>query len=119
MVSIPKINGVMSCGFILCLTLSNAPQAAENTGSDTCSDRKDGKSNLVKCDENTRQGIDTVNGYVLRVEFDNVLVHRSDGKEVRLHIDENTEMVGYVGTGEHIEAKVNDQRHALSIRLIE
>jgi len=27
MVSIPKLVGVMSCGFVLCLSLSNAAQA--------------------------------------------------------------------------------------------
>lgn len=29
MVSIPKLVGVMSCGFVLCLSLSNAAQAAD------------------------------------------------------------------------------------------
>ena len=119
MMSIPKIIGVMSCSFVLWLGLSNAPQAAVSMGSDPCADSKGGQPNPVKCDENIQQGIDTVKGYVLRVDFDNLLVYRSDGKKVRLHIDEHTEMSGYIGPGEHIEARVNNQQHALSIRLIE
>jgi hypothetical protein len=112
MISILKFLGGISCSLILWVSLSHALQPEERL----CADRNGG-SNLAKCD--TPQAIDTVNGYVLRVEFDNVVVQRSDGKEVRLHIDENTEMIGYVGPGEHIEAKVNDQSHALSIRLLE
>jgi hypothetical protein len=60
-----------------------------------------------------------VKGDVLRVEHDNLIVQRSDGKEVRLQFDENTEMHGYIGPGERIEAKVNEQRHALSVRQIQ
>ena len=119
MMSIPKIVGVMSCTFVLWLGLSTAPLAAVGQGVDPCADHRGGQSNPVKCEEETQQGIDTVKGYVLRVAFDNVLIYRSDGEKVRLHIDEHTEMSGYIGPGQHIEAKVNDQHHALSIRLIE
>jgi hypothetical protein len=118
MVSIPNLFGVISCGAVLCLNLLNAPQTAESRESDPCADRESGRPNLVKCDE-IKQGIDTVQGNVLRVEFDNVVVHRSDGKDVRLHIDKNTEMIGYISPGEHIEAKVDEQKHALSIRRVE
>jgi hypothetical protein len=121
MVSIPKIIGVMplSYSLMLCLNLVSVTPAAEGLEPDTCVDRKDGQPNLATCSEKMRQGIHTMEGDVLRVEFDNLVVfQRSDGKQVRLHIDENTEMIGYVGPGEHVEAKVNEQRHALSIRLI-
>jgi len=39
-----------------------------------------------------------------------------DGKEVRLHTDKTTEMMGEIKKGDRIEAKVNDKNHALSIR---
>jgi len=113
MVSILRIITNLSCSLLLCVNLSSALQPEERL----CADRNGGQQNLSKCD--TPQAIDIVNGYVLRVEFDNLVIQRSDGKEVRLHIDENTELIGYVGPGEHIEAKVNDQSHALSIRLLE
>lgn len=117
MIAIQKILGVMACSLWLCLSLSSVILAAENMRSDPCAHRKGGQPTLSKCDERTR--IHTVEGHVLRVEFDNLIVRRTDGREVSLHINENTEMIGYVGPGEHIKATVNGQRHALSIRLAE
>jgi hypothetical protein len=35
---------------------------------------------------------------------------------VRLHTDQTTEQIGSFKRGDHIEAKVNDENHALSIR---
>lgn len=119
MMFIPKIVGVISCSIVLWLGLSTAPLAAVSQGTDPCADNKGGQPNPVKCGEETQQGLNTVKGYVLRVAFDNLLIYRSDGERVHLHIDEHTEMSGYIGPGQHIEAKVNDQQHALSIRLIE
>jgi|SRR5580765_1104526 hypothetical protein len=120
-VAIPKIIGVMTCSLVLSLGLSNA-MATERTGPDPCADRKGGQPDLSKCDEETRQGIVTVKGEVLRFEGNNVLVQRFDGKEVTLHIDATTQMSGYLGRGERIEAKVSnmdDQKHAMSIRQLE
>ena len=71
MVSIPKTIGVMSCSFVLCLSLSNVTQAANKMEVDPCADRKGGEPNLVKCDEEARQGIHTIKGEVLRVDGDN------------------------------------------------
>ena len=39
-----------------------------------------------------------------------------DGREVRLHTDKTTQMMGEIKKGERIEAKVNNENHALSIR---
>jgi hypothetical protein len=88
MVSIPKIIGVLSCSFVLCLSLSNVTWAAERVGSDPDAERKVGQPNLLKCHEQIRQGIETMKGHVLRVEGDNYVVKRSDGKAVRVPIDE-------------------------------
>ena len=68
MVATPKIIGVMACGLVLCLGLSNA-MATERMGPDPCADRKGGQPDLLKCDEETRQGIVTVKGGVLRFEM--------------------------------------------------
>ena len=116
MLSIPKIIGVMSSGVVLCLTLSNAAIAAVSGGPD-CAERKGGHPDLLKCNQEIRQGIETVRGDVLRVEGDSLLVQRPDGKEVRVHLDETTQMFGYVGPGERVEARMDKQGHALSIRL--
>jgi hypothetical protein len=61
-------------------------------------------------------GIHTIKGEVLRVEPSSYFVKQYDGYQVRLHIDETTQMTGRIGQGAHIEAKVNGENHALSIR---
>ena len=121
MVSIPKIIGVMSCSAVLCLSLSNATQAAESVKPDPCADRKSGQPNLVKCNIETWYDIETIKGEVLRFERNNFLVQRFDGKEVRLHIDQDTRMTEFIGQGDRIEVnvhEVNDQTHVLSIHSI-
>ena len=119
MVSIPKIVGVLSCGFVLGLGLSTVTQAAEKSLAaermkpDASADRK---ADLVKPDEDTVQGINTIKGEVLRIKGEHFYVRRSDGKEVHLHTKPTTQMTGELKKGDHIEAKVNDQNDALSIR---
>ena len=55
---------------------------------------------------------------MLRVEGDSLLVQRPDGKEVRVHLDETTQMFGIRWPqGERVEARMDKQGHALSIRL--
>jgi hypothetical protein len=116
MVSIAKIIGVMSCSVVLCLSLSNVTQATGSMGPDPCADRKGGEPNLVKCDEETRQGSHTIKGEVLRVEPSSYFVQQYDGDQVSVHTDATTQMTGNIRTRDHIEAKVNAQSHALSIR---
>jgi hypothetical protein len=98
MVSIPKIIGVMSLSFtlVLCLRPFSLAQEANSIGPDQCAEGKDGPSTLTRCREKARQGIHTVEGNVLQVEFDYLTVQRSDGKELKMHIDESTEMIGCV-----------------------
>ena len=127
MVSIPKIVSVLSCGFLLCVGLSQAAQAS-NAGPTTDemkadqSDRRQGgqeagekqMSNEMKGDQSTDGKM--IKGEVLRVEGDNYFVKGDDGKEVHMHIDNTTEKIGSVKQGDRIEAKVNNENHALSIR---
>lgn len=121
MASIPKIIGVVSYGVVLCLSLSNATQARERMKPDPCAERKGGQPNLVKCDEETRHGIDTIKGEVLRVEGSNYMIQRINGQEMLLHADATTQTTGIIGRGDRIEAKVGEvdnQKHVLSIREI-
>ena len=119
MVSILKIVGVLSCGFVLGLGLSTVTQAAEKSLAaermkpDASADRK---ADLVKPDEDTVQGINTIKGEVLRIKGEHFYVRRSDGKEMHLHTKPTTQMMGEFKKGDHIEAKVTDQNNALSIR---
>jgi hypothetical protein len=120
--SIPKVVGALSCGFLLCLGLSHTTQAADNPltvekkKAGPNASRKRSLPDLVKKDGETLKGVHTITGEVLRIEGENFIVQRSDGKEVRLHIDETTQLSGFIGQGARIEATVNDKHHALSIR---
>jgi hypothetical protein len=100
MVSIPKVVCGLSCGFLLCLGLSNAAHAgqADETGGSRLERAK------------------TITGELLRVEYGDYFVKGQDGKEVRLTTNKTTQMMGQIKKGDRIEAKVNDQNLALSIR---
>ena len=88
--SIPKVVGVLACGCLLGLGLAlNAPPTT-----------------IIK-------------GEVWHVEPSSYFVKQYDGNQVRLQIDETTQMTGRIDQGEHIEAKVaevNNQKYALAIR---
>lgn len=117
MVSIPKIVGVVSCGFVLCLSLSNAVLAVDRMESDPCDMNKKGyKPGLMDCGLDNRSGADTIKGEVARIDRDTYIIKQYDGKESSLHIDQTTQKTGNIKQGDRIEAKVNEQNHALSIR---
>ena len=129
MVAIPKVVGVLSCGFLLCLGLSSAAQAehapapSDLMKTDSVTDRQgfqsdDDKQKNVNNEKgsNRAEGAKTIEGELFRVEDGNYFVKVKDGKEVRLHTDKTTQMMGEIKKGDRIEAKVNDQNHALSIR---
>ena len=128
MVSISKIVGVLSCGFLLCLGLSaahaeHAPGPSDVMKTDSVTDRQgfrsdDDKQKNVDNEKGTKHadGAKTIKGELVRVEDGNYFVKVKDGKEVRLHTDKTTEMMGEIKKGDRIDAKVNDQNHALSIR---
>lgn len=110
MVSISKVVGVLSCGVLLGLGLSNVALSADELNArpsatligDSVGDSKPGK---------------TIKGEVLRVEGDNyVFVKEEDGKVVRMHVDATTEKRSPVKAkpGDHVMAKVDDQGHAIS-----
>lgn len=127
MVSIPKIVGVLSCGLLLCLGLSKAaqaehsPSASDVMKTDSQSDRQgfqsdDDKQTSGKIGSTRAKGAKTIQGELVRVEDGNYFVKVKGGKEIRLHTDKTTQMVGEIKKGDRIKAKMNDQNHALSIR---
>jgi hypothetical protein len=71
----------------------------------------------MKMDQSDRRsGTKAIKGEVLRVEGHHYVVKGEDGKEVSLHVDSTTQMTGDISQGYSIEAQVNDEHHALSIR---
>jgi hypothetical protein len=127
MVSIPKVVGVLSCGFVLCLGLShvaqagNAASAADELKADQTDRRQGGQeAGEQQMSDEMKGGPSkdgkTITGEVLRVEGDNYFVKGQEGKEVRMHTDKTTLIMGNLRQGDRIEANVNDQNHAFLIR---
>ena len=126
MVAIPKIVGLISCGFLLCLGLSHAAQAdnAAAVNDEMKADQSDRRQGGQEAGEkqlndpmksSDSKGGKTIKGEVLRIEGDLYFIKEQDGKEVRLYTDKTTQMARNIEPGYHIEAKVNDRNHALSI----
>ena len=61
-------------------------------------------------------GSHTIKGEVLRVEPGSYFIKQYDGDQGSLHTEATTRVTGTIRTGDHIEAKVNPQSHALAIR---
>jgi hypothetical protein len=59
-----------------------------------------------------------ITGELFRIKDGNYFVKVKGGKEVRLHTDKTTKMIGKIMKSDRIEAMVNDQNHALSIRSV-
>jgi hypothetical protein len=129
MVSIPKVVGVLSCGVLLCLGLSNPAQAEHQPApsdvmkTDAQDDRQgfqsdDDKQKNVNEEKGSKADKEakTITGELFRIEGGNYFVKVKDGKEVRMHTDKTTKMTGEIKKGDRIEAKVNHENHALSIR---
>jgi translation initiation factor IF-1 len=98
MVLFLKSVGAFACSLLLCLSFSGIASSS----SDKMGNVESGK--IIK-------------GQVSRIEGANYFVkNREDGKEVRLHIDKNTQMnaVGII-PGANVMAKIDDQNHVLSI----
>ena len=69
-----------------------------------------------KQESNREEGAKTVKGELFLVEDGNQFVKVKGGKEVRLHKDKTTRMTAEINKGDRIEAKLNDQNHALPDR---
>ena len=111
MVSIPKIIGVLSCGLLLGLGLSNVASSADKliTG-------QSGGKMLTVSDKDRFEAGKEVKGTVVRIEGDNYILREDSGNEVRMHVDATTETRSKVKgkPGDHVVAKVNDKGHAIS-----
>jgi hypothetical protein len=129
MVSIQKVVGILSCGVLLCLGLStaalaeHAPASSDVMKTDSVTDKQgfqsdDDKQKNVDAEKgsSSAKGAKTIKGELLRIEDGTYFVKGKDGKEVRLHTDKTTQMMGEIKKGDRIEAQVNNQNHALSIR---
>jgi hypothetical protein len=94
--------------------------AADKMKADRSSELLGGQAGLEREEGQLKGAIvergETIQGEVLRFDRNNFLVQRFDGKEVRLYVNQDTRMTEFIGQGDRIEAKVNDQADVLSIR---
>jgi hypothetical protein len=98
MFSITKVVSVLSCGVLLCLGLSQVAHAVD----------EEGESRLAQAK--------VIKGDLVRVDYGDYIVKEKDGQEVRVHMTKKTQMMGQLTKGDRVEAKVDDQNNALSIR---
>ena len=100
MVSIPKVVGLLSCGALLCLGLFQAAHAADEMGASRLEQAK------------------VIKGDLVTIDYGDYIVKDKDGKEVRVHTDRKTQMMGQLKKGDRIEVKLDNHDNALSIRLL-
>ena len=99
MYSLIKVVSVM-CGVLLCLWLSQAAHAGKAD--------EEGASRLAQAK--------VIRGDLVRIDYGDYLIREKDGQEVRLHISNKTQIMGQLKKGDRVEAKVDDQNNALTIR---
>ena len=109
MMSTSRFIGGLAGGCLLCLGLSSCYTGPARDAASATDEIKMNQSDR-------RSDTKAIKGEVLRVEGHNYVVKGEDGKEVRLHTDSTTLKTGDISQGYNIEAQVNDQNHALSIR---
>ncbi|MEO7863076.1 MAG: BON domain-containing protein [Nitrospirales bacterium] len=61
------------------------------------------------------QGVDVIQGEVVRVDGDTYFVRGRDGKEISLHADTTTMKTRDIKMGDRVEVKVDRNNHALSM----
>lgn len=98
MVSFLKVTGVLSCGVLLCLGLSQAAHAIEGEGANRLAQAK------------------VIKGDLVRIDYGDYIVKEKDGQEVHVHMTKKTQIMGQLAKGDRVEAKVDDQNNALTIR---
>ncbi len=99
MYSLIKVVSVM-CGVLLCLGLSQAAYAGKAD--------EEGANRLAQAK--------VIRGDLVRIDYGDYLIKEKDGQEVRLHISNKTQIMGQLKKGDRVEAKVDDQNNALTIR---
>ncbi len=100
MYSLIKVVTVLSCGVLLCLGLSQAAYAGQAD--------EEGANRLAQAK--------VIRGDLVRIDYGDYLIKEKDGQEVRLHVSNKTQMMGQLKKGDRVEAKVDDQNNALTIR---
>jgi hypothetical protein len=126
-----KIVGVVLCvvalsmGPSITVQAEHSPSPSDTMKTDSLTDAQkynfqsdDDKQQNVNDKSGQASGAKTIKGELFRVDEANYFVKTKDGAEVRLHTDKTTNMKGKIKKGDQIEARINEQNHALSIRAV-
>jgi hypothetical protein len=97
------------------ISIPKAMQELEQQEADEKADRVPGP---VKHEEETTEGVITVQGEVLRIKRNNYLIRKFTGDVEHVHLDDTTRKTGTIRQGDRIVAKVDDQKHAWLIHPI-
>jgi len=98
MFSFTKSVSVLSSALLLCLGLSQTALALESEGAKRLAEAK------------------VIKGDLVRIDYGDYIVKDQDGREVRVHMDKKTQIMGQLSKGDRVEVKVDDKNNALAIR---
>ena len=110
-----QVNGVVTVNNNL--QIQNRPPAGNPSSATRSEEMKSGyvQERPIGQKEMHEQGVRLIRGEVLRVEGENYVVKEQDGKEVSFRADTTTMKTDTIQSGDRIEAKVDDNNHALSL----
>jgi hyperosmotically inducible protein len=103
------------------LQIQNRPPSGKRPDPAQTNDMKEGqhekytgqgdqKNNIMQT-----QGVDVIQGEVVRVEGETYFVRGRDGKEISLHADTTTMKTQEIKSGDRVEVKLDRNNHALSM----
>ncbi|HEX4967644.1 MAG TPA: hypothetical protein VFV44_03920 [Nitrospiraceae bacterium] len=98
MFSFTKSVSVLSSALLLCLGLSQTANALDGEGAKRLAEAK------------------VIKGELVRIDYGDYIVKEQDGKEVRVHMEKRTQIMGQLSKGDRVEVKVDDKNNALAIR---
>jgi len=97
------------------LQLQGDPPSGKRSNSAQANEMKDSRSRRVGGTTDPDRAASIIQGEVVRVEGDHYFVKGRDGQEIRLHADTTTMRTERIKAGDRVEAKFDQNNHALSL----
>jgi hypothetical protein len=94
---------LLGLGLFATADAQDSPSPSDNMKSFSVTDQTNFKENRFR-------------GQIVRIDGSDYFIKTKDGTEVQLHRGETTKVTGAIKQGDMIEAKVDDNKHMLSIK---
>lgn len=94
---------LLGLGLFTMADAQDSPSPSDNMKSFSVTDQTNFKENRFR-------------GQIVRIDGSDYFIKTKDGTEVQLHRGETTKVTGTIKQGDMIEAKVDDNKHMLSIK---